>query len=297
MTYQEFKETIIHTIQLKLGNNAKVTIQDIIKNNDTHLDGLTILTNQSNLSPTIYLNPYYEQYQNGKSLSEIYAEILSVYARHKPTNNIDISFYTDYSKVKDHIIYKLVNYERNKDLLKEVPHIRHLDLAIVFNCLMELDQQGAATILIRNDHLSLWDKNADDLYALAKTNTPLLLSHQFFNISEIIRDYLNEEEFHLYSNDLAMIPMYILTNSKRLQGSACILYENLLSDIANQLNSDLYILPSSVHEVILIPAESANAHAELTSMVKDVNATQLAREDILSDHVYYYSRETNKLSM
>ena len=298
MTYQEFKDTTIRAIQMKLGKNCRVAIQDIIKNNDTNLDGLTILANQSNISPTIYLNQYYEQFLRGKTLSEIFSEILLAYEQHSPKQNIDVSFFTDYNKVKEHIIFKLVNYERNKELLKQVPHIRYLDLAIVFNCLISADEGGCATILIHNHHLSFWNISKEELYELAKINTPKLLSHRLHNMSDVLKEIFDDEELSaLLSKEANMIPMYILTNRQKLHGSACIVYENLLSDIADCLDSDLYILPSSIHEVILIPSISANSYAELSSMVREVNSTQVSREEILSDHVYYYSRASKKLSM
>lgn len=298
MTYQEFKDTTIRAIQMKLGKNVQVTLQDIIKNNDTHLDGLTILTTQSNLSPTIYLNQYYEQFLQGKTLSEIYTDILYIYANHAPNRNIDVSFFTDYNKVKEHIIFKLINYERNKELLEDVPFVRFLDLAMVFNCLLDTNHEGCATILIHNHHLSIWNVNTEELLTLAKINTPKLLSYCIHNMTDVIKELVPDEDCaNLLIKETDFIPMYILTNNYKLHGSACIAYENLISDFAENLKSDLYILPSSVHEVILIPATSANSYAELTSMVKEVNATQIAREEILSDHVYYYSRESKKIMM
>ena len=91
--------------------------------------------------------------------------------------------------------------------------------------------------------------------------------------------------------------MYVLSNKSKLNGSGCILYQNLLRSLGKKLESDFYILPSSVHEVLLIPADDQDSYEELTAMVQEVNATQLANEEILSDHVYYYSREAEKLCM
>ena len=150
MTYQEFKENVTTVIQNRLGSNVKVTIQEIIKNNDTHYDGLTILSNQLNISPTIYLNFYFKQYLKGRSLEEICHDILSVYEENKPSGNIDISFFTNYEQVKKRIVFKLINYEQNKNLLQKIPHIKILDLAIIFNCLVDADETGNATILIYN---------------------------------------------------------------------------------------------------------------------------------------------------
>jgi len=297
MTYQEFKTNIIHTISNRLGSDYRVSLQDIIKNNDTHLDGLTILSTGSNISPTIYLNYYYDQYLAGKSLSIIYDDILLSYRQNAPKENIDISFFTDFTKVKNHIIFKLVNYDRNQELLSKVPHVRYLDLAVVFNCFINSTEDGYATILIHHQHLSYWNISTEDLYALAIKNTPHLLHYQLQNMTDVIIDLFCNDHIELSKDLLPVFPMYVLSNTTKLNGSGCILYEDLLSEIAQKLDSDFYILPSSIHEVLLIPVASASSYEDLSSMVHEINATQLAREEVLSDRVYFYSRHLGKVTM
>ena len=297
MTYQEFKQNIIHAIQTKLSPNVKVVVQDIIKNNDTHLDGLTILSEQCNISPTLYLNYYYEQFLRGMSLSTVCEDILLRYKKNAPKAPIDISFFTDYEKVRKQIIFKLVNYERNKELLKKVPHFRYLDLAVVFNCLVNSGENGYGTILIHHHHLSFWNATADDLYALAMENTPTLLSYDLQNMTDVLGTILADDVSLSIEDFINLVPMYVLSNKTKLNGSGCILYQNLLSEIAEKLESDFYIVPSSIHEVLLVPADNGTSRSDLSYMVREVNATQVLREEILSDHVYYYSRKTGKISM
>lgn len=298
MTYQEFKTLLCDSLQKELGSDIKVTIQDITKNNDTHHEGLTFLSNQYNLSPTIYLGYYYHQYENGKSFTDILNDILQIYREHCPRENIDISFFTDYDKVKSHITFKLINYERNKRLLSSVPHFRFLDLAIVFNCLVEASPTGSATILIYNHHLKFWGITKDDLYALAISNTPRLLQYDLRNMSDVLKELFSEDTpSSLCADTNVLFPMYVLSNQHKLNGSNCILYQNLLKKFADRLGCDLFILPSSVHEVIIIPASNDTSHQELSDMVREVNRTQLSKEEVLSDHVYYFSRETSRITM
>lgn len=298
--YSEFKQHILSDLQQRLTPDIHVHIRDIIKNNDTHLDGLTLLSDTTNLSPTLYLNHYFTQYEKGRSLPEIEDDILNTYHESCPGRSIDISFFTDYDKVKSRIIFKLVNYERNRELLQDVPHYRFLDLALIFNCLVESSASGNATILIHEHHLSYWDITRDDLYALAQQNTPKLLSYELRNMTDVLKELFSDEElagdmpaFDIPSGDF----MYVLTNRYKLNGSGCILYPNLLHDFAKRLDSDLFILPSSIHEVLIIPAKSHSSPDELSDMVKDVNSSQLSREEILSDHIYYFSRENGQLTM
>lgn len=195
-------------------------------------------------------------------------------------------------------MFKLINYEQNKNLLQKIPHIKILDLAIIFNCLVDADETGNATILIYNQHLSLWNITKDDLYHLAMKNTPALLTYELRDMSDVLIELMAgvpcnsmKEEFEY------MVPTYVLSNKSKLNGSGCIFYHNLLHNLCEKLECDLYILPSSIHEVILIPAYDHDSYDELTSMVKEVNSTQLSKEEILSDHVYFYSRETGQISM
>lgn len=298
MNYQDFKHYILSALQDELGTDVRITIQDVIKNNNTHLDGLTIFSNRHNLSPTIYLNYYFHAYEKGRSLPDILDDILSIYQKNVSGCHIDVSFFTDYDKVKSRIIMKLVNYERNRELLADVPHYRYLDLAIIFNCLLESASEGNATILIYNHHLSYWNVTRDDLYALALCNTPRLLTYDLRNMTDVLHELLSSDDAPPLTEDITgPCAMYVLSNHHKLNGSVCILYPNLLKDFAGKLCADFYILPSSVHEVLLIPACNEVSYQELSAMVKEVNASQLSREEILSDHVYYFSRESGQITM
>lgn len=298
MDYFTFKQTIIDTLKDSLGENISITVQDILKNNNTHLDGLTILPRECNLSPTIYLNHYYKQYQNGMVFSEIVSEILETYQQHQPLKNIDISFFTDYERIKSKIIFKLIHYEQNQNLLAHVPHFPFLDLALVFACLLHSNDTGNATILIHNHHLSFWHITKEELYTLAFLNTPRLLPPDLKNMDDVLKDLLPNFSSDVSSpEDSPISPLYVLTNRSKLNGASCIFYPDLLKNFADQMNSDLYILPSSIHEVLLLPADSEYTSMELSDIVTDVNHSQVSHEDILSNHVYYFSRETGKITL
>lgn len=296
--YSQFKQQIVSSLQKQLGTETRITIQDIVKNNDTHLDGLTILPENSCVCPTIYLNYYFQKYENGCPISEITGQILAVYRENLPASSIDFSFFTDYTQVRSNIVFKLINYERNPELLSDVPHYRFLDLALVFYCLIETSPDGCASILIHNRHLSYWNITDDDLFALAQQNTPRLLAYELRDMTDVLRELFAAEPSVCEDDDsLSPASMYILTNRAKRNGSVCILYDNLLLNFANRLGCDLFILPSSIHEVLLIPANGQTETKDLSEVVREVNSCQLSREEILSDHVYYFSRETGRLTM
>lgn len=295
MTYETFKERIMDAVNEALGSGVKVIIQKVQKNNGLELDGLTIMDSRTNIAPTIYLNYYYHLLSDGRrDLQEIITDILETYEEHRQSSSIDVSFFTDFEKVKEKILFKLINTEQNTKLLDEVPNISFLDLSIIFYYLFDSTDSGNATILIRKEHLKFWNVNADDLLNIAKENAPKLLHYTLNSMFDILAGIESTEEI-LDSTD-ELLPMYVLTNSTKHFGAATMLYDDVLKTFANKKNSDFYILPSSVHELILIPAEVVEDPEYLTAMVQQVNLEQVPNEEILSDHAYYYNRTTNQIT-
>lgn len=300
MTYDEFKTTICKQIKKQLPADTSVRLQEIYKNNGLKLDGLTISNNRSNISPTIFINYYYENRNYFPDFDAICKDILLTYEHNKSSENINVDFFTDYEQVKDRLAYRIVNYEKNKELLQTVPHIRYLDLAIVFYCLLKISEKGNATILIHSRHLKLWHITAAQLHEQTSETTPALLPYTFRSMSTVLSEIFNDGKLiHLDVDQTAssFSPMYVLTNSEKLYGASCMLYPHLLEQISEKLNADLLILPSSIHEIIILPAINRAQSEELAELVTDINQTELTTDEVLSNHIYYYSRAEQALTM
>lgn len=291
-TFEEFKSEIIELIQEKLGD-VKIDTRKVLKNNGRELTGITILESESNIAPTIYLDFYYLQYRQGRKINDIVDDIIEIYNENKFDTPIELSFFTDYDNVKNKIVYSLVNYERNKELLTDTPHIRYLDLAIVFRYVVQGNEVESATILIKDNHIKLWGISKEELYARASVNTPLMRPCEIVSMSNILKGLLQGD---ISDDEICMpSPMYVITNKQKCCGASCILYENVLKEFADRMESDLYILPSSIHEMIIISASYGMNKEELTEMVRSVNSEQVADEDILSDNVYIFERATGQM--
>lgn len=297
MNYQEFLTDITTQLSDRIEAGSSVQIQTITKNNGTHYDGIVITRPGVNISPTIYLMPYYHRYLDGVSMEDIYADILTTYQRHFPRSNFDTTCFTDYAKAGRQIVMRLVNYEKNRELLSRIPHFRYLDFAIIFYCQLPADAGNHANILIYHQHLEFWNIDSNELYRIARINTPLLLPHHMESMQSVLKLLPLEdfEELHTFDEDEPH--MYVLSNHYHLHGASVILYDGLLQQIAERLEKDFIVLPSSIHEVLVIPADHMEDAAPYLTMVKEVNETQLADDEILSDHVYYFSRESQLLTM
>ena len=299
MTYETFKKVILERLSCDIADPKRISIQTYYKNNGRFLDGLIILENGCNIAPTLYLNHYYELYQKGTSFQKIYEQLLTYYESNRTDLGIDVSFYTDFKNIQSRIAMKLIHYEQNRDFLQKVPHIRILDLALTFYCLLPVDSSvGNATIQIFNSHLDFWKISLDTLFQIARENSPRILPPKLCDLNSLLEDYAPAQVYSsIIHTDDPLYPMFVLTNTESSLGASCMLYDQLIPSYAQRFQSDFYILPSSIHEVILVPALDMEHMDLFTGMVREVNRTEVAREEILSDHAYYYSRDRDTILM
>lgn len=293
MNYQEFVGSVTGFLRDVLPCGTELNLIPLEKNNGVILDGLSIRREGERAAPAIYLDSYYQDYLAGSSLGQIQDTILECCEDLDLSGQFDADFFADYRKVRPTVVYKLIHYEKNRELLKRIPHVPFLDLAVVFYCLLPDTPVGNATVLIYNSHMEYWNISCGELYRDAKHNTPRLLPAEIKTMSQV----LFELSDGLDCPEEDQIPMYVLTNSRRALGAACILYDKILMYCAQWLGCGYYLLPSSVHEMILIPKEAVTNERELTAMVRDINQTQVRRTEVLSDQIYFYSPESGQLSM
>lgn len=314
MKYYDFLLAIQEYVKKRLGENYTINLNRIFKNNGTEQDGLVIFRKGDDIAPNIYMNDYYDSYKNGMSVELVAEEVIHRYKEEILDNRyskFDLAF--EFDSVKEKIIYRLVNYEKNRQLLSNAPHICFLDLAITFHIVVNTDKKQMATIRITNDLSEQWGTNTTELFSLAQKNTPKKMPVCIRSMDEVIYDILKREREQLaceqgydWEDDLVQIiddmereprtAIYVLTNNIGVNGATTLLYENVMDQFANEIQSDFYILPSSIHELILVPFQSEMGKESLENIVSEVNQTQVAYNEILSDRVYLYQRATNTLT-
>ena len=332
MDYQGFAEQVRNGVERIVNqrfNDGLTVIRNVRKNNNVEMKAISILRKGEEATPTIYLRNYFEEYCSGKSIDEICQEIFELYQKSKENTDFRIEDFSDFDKIKDKIFYKLINYDMNTHLLEEIPHFKFLDLAIVFYIMMSCDDDGIASALIYNQHVENWKVTLKKLRDIAfdnswKNHPPVIQKMEDVISDMIMRDILEDiedcgdsdrikEDFKygnygymdiesLIKEEVAnlkvdsSIDMYVLTNSIRNNGAVCITYPGVLKNFAEEKDSDLYIIPSSIHEVILIPGTQW-PKSQINRMIKEVNLNELDPVEILSDHVYVYKREDEEIHM
>ena len=315
MEMKAFADKVRNALKKELSEGTEVRISKVRKNNGIELHGVSVFRPGENVTPTVYLEDYLVRYRGGEPFAEILRELKAVLDSNRLNHTFSVEAFARWEQAKERIVYKLINANKNSRLLEEVPHVLYLDLAVVFYYLLSGDNYGNASILINHKHREQWDVSEEELYAVAKANTRKLMPQKLQDMEALLReiilqdverrkaerplgedsDKMAEEMLHAAMADKDVPLMYVLTNRQKYFGAACMLYTGLLKEIAGQLGHNLFILPSSVHELILLPDKGMDTPERLCDMVREVNETQVSAEEVLSDNVYYYNSEEDRV--
>lgn len=300
-----FKTEVLSSIRKKLGDAFEVMIQETFTTNREVL-AITMWEKNSpdKISPAIYLDSYYEDYENGMSFSFIAEEIIRTYQDAKASLPFNPSEFFDFEKVKGRIFGKLVNAQRNQKLLDEVPYIPFLDLAIIFY--IDVDDTHSIHIPIKNEYLFHWRIDANILVDITGANIGRLHKQNITNIVDALAGFclpelevtsgFEEETLQMPSDHSPA--MYVLSNTHKMFGAIYMVDMELLEEFSLAKNVPyLFILPSSVHEVILIPTYDITNYKEINRMIQEINQTTVAKSELLSDHCYLYRQGTKNLIM
>lgn len=292
MTYQNFIDETIETLIPRFPTETDIRSEIILKNNGISPKALIISEPGSNVFPTIYLDEFYNRVENGESTKDVASDIYDVYERHKIEGMLDVSCLSDFEKIKHRIVYRLVNRDRNAELLKKVPWEPYLDLALVYCINFECPKEVYAGSVVHLEHLNSWDISTDTLRSHALENTHILMKPDL----RALPDFLNEiaGEVIMDEGDRKSY-MHVLTNEIRAHGAVCLTYPGIIKEFAGEMESDVFILPSSIHEVMLLADDGNTTMEELNKLVNEVNETQVDPVEILSDHAYVYRRELDKI--
>lgn len=270
MNYTEFMNAMLCEIRGQVDAQVRTELYTVMKNNGTRRTGILFKQEDSNLAPTIYLEEFYQKYLKGQQVPDLADSICSIYQEIRVKKTCDCQNLFDFNHVKEHIVYKLIRRDANEELLKQSPYEPFLDLAVVYYIQIDNTRFGSAAIQIRNEHLRYWRVEKEEIRRLAEKNTQRIYPVQ---IRQIVRF------------------MYVATNEQCSLGAAVMRYPDFREKVRGMIRGDFYILPSSIHEVILVPESFGLEPERMQEMVKEINQTGVAPEEVLSDSVYYFDGE------
>ena len=286
MDYKIYKESLRDKVQEQLGEDVSVYYTEMVKNNNVKKEALALQTKGENTTPMIYVDSLLEAYACTGNMEESKNTVLEIY---KGRNHVLADWNSfSWEQVKPYIRIRLVRMEGNEEYLKDRPYKKVLDLAMIFVVLLN-EKEGEMAAQVSWTQMEAWGIDIEELYLTAIEN---FRKEEFIitNMTSLFPAELAEE--------LEMgIDMYIFSTKKRIQGARAILRVDMLKTFADKKGCNLFILPSSVHEVLLICEEKYMCVAGLKAIVSSVNGDSdvIAAEEVLSDSVYYYDREKDEI--
>lgn len=298
MDFQSFIHTLHAKVQLFSGADCEITLEEVIKNNGFKRIGLMAKKEGISTYPTVYIEDYYSSELTESEIEYLAMKLARSLANSIPKEDIDVSSFINFDTAKKRIVFKVINAELNKNELLDIPYRRFHNLAIVCYYLMdEFDSENDkeprnASILIRKSHIDVWNTTEEEIFELAKVNTPDLLPASIESLSDVVCNMTN------MNLGCENIPLYVATNDRKHFGAGVLIYEGVLKAFADEIGSNLYILPSSIHEIILLRENSEYMTAdakELLETVIAVNANEVDPKEVLADSVYYYDRELDEI--
>ena len=303
MTKNDFIYEVTDRIRHRAGSSCEVQVKKVPYNNGQHLTGI-ILKKNPGVSPLIYLDKFYDHYVSGSmSMVEIVDEVVGIQEDGGLQELTSDGRLADYEFMRSKIRLRLGNYEANKVRLEKMPHVLFLDTAIMFYIEIDSNRQRTLTAAVEHRHLEMWGIEKERLYEDALHNMRVYCPVSIRPVMNVIKDIEDKvsEELHISmpcEETLQNGGFWIMAAEAGGQGSAALIYGNGLKRFAQLIKDDIVILPSSLHEVILIPNGLAGGeYGHFSRMVEEVNNTEILKEDRLSNSVYLYSRDNDSISI
>ena len=293
MSYPEFRELIFEALKEIVPEEITIKPVSAAKINSHIRYGIMFECAELSYAPTIYLEPFYASFQNGSPIEALAEELYCCYIEETGPIPECINRLGRFEEAKKNIFVRMIHIEENKKLLEETPCVKYLDFAIIPYFEVNDESFFKGSILLKNSYLEYWGIDEDTFMSWAIQNTKDKKNVLLRSMSEVLAEFLTEEdiEFSGKTDD----KMYVLTNEDKYFGAVLIYFPEVLEMICQRIKEDFYLLPSSVHEWIIIPATQIDEKEVLFHMVKNVNESEVMEEEVLSDNIYYYSANSQKI--
>ena len=295
MDREQFYSFVKYSVQDVLnehGIEGKVELQEVLKSNDQALTGLVFRGEGEKISPCVYLNDMYERYQDGLPVEYIVSEVADLMEDAR-NPEIDLSKFTEYEKAKEYLSFRLVGLDENEIWLNDKVWEPMGDFAKV--CCLEMGQEttGYMSAVVTMGNLALMGVTKEQILSDAQKNLEKK-EYVFMNLADVMASMCSEFS-EIDPAETPEMPLYMLTNSSKIQGAVMIARPDIMKEIGERFGCDFYVLPSSKHEVLLVPVDAGIDLGVLSAMVRDVNAAEVSVYDKLSDKVQFYDREKELL--
>ncbi len=276
---------------------AEFNVAEVTKNNDEIMIGLSVKNSVNDYTPQVYLNDFYEKFKAGKkTIEEIALIVQQVFdsQNSEPWTVINVNTLREWKTLKSKLIIKLVGMENNKEYLKDAIYKKVCDnLAAVVFILFDKKEDGLITSKLTKEQFETLDISMSEVIETAIANTEKILPVKIKKMSELLSEQMGCDIFELPPEEDIM---YVMSNSIMVNGAATLIYPNVLRDFCVEHGLErVIILPSSIHETILVFPNTMMEDDELKCLVTEVNGEVVKNQDVLSNDVYVYTVEDDEI--
>lgn len=292
MDFKEFVNKLEQDLKDAMADispGATVDVRSVEKLQEGSYTGITISPAGGNVGMNLNANQLFDQMQDGQSYEGVLAVAVSTAERGlHDMLAVDVSELMNYEAAKKYLCFDVVGSDRNADMLEKVPHTDKENISMVYRLQLDSTENGAATVLITNAMMEQFGVTKEQLHADAMENAQEIRPADFRTMAAVMAEMMGMPEEMMA--DMAP-PMYVATNQDKVQGAAVMFYPDFMDQAAKELGGDIFILPSSVHEVLILPDDGNMNAQELKEMVTSINASEVSPEDRLTDSVYHYDAQ------
>lgn len=306
-SFEEFKEEFKNSVR-EVTEEKGMMLTDfreekVIKNNGVELVALVpqvvdIFGEKMSAVPNFYLHEEYKNYReniivgmaDGAFFDMEKEKITSSFDSVPKKNSLD--FFTNPGALKNRIFIKLVNGEKNKDIIEVSPTRKFNDLLVTYRVLVDNNNDGLSSALLSNQMAKITGLTEEELYDVALKNTKEIFGVSVCSLSEML-----SEKFGMSVPDQGDDLLWFMSNEMGINGASTMLFTDEIDKVAEKFDSDIYIIPSSIHELLVLPVNSEFEPKELEFMVREVNGSVVTEQEILSDHLYKFDRKTREVTL
>ena len=300
-TQKEFTESIIKEVENIMGNGYNVKVLGTEKINMGRLHALVILKDGANISQNFYIEELYRDYQSGRmTIREMAGRIAS--SCYNSTDSIEElkglgKYINDKEWAEKRLFLQLINSRKNKSLLENSVHMDFNGLSLVLYVLAADNKAGMCRARVTKAMCQGYGWNEKEILDYALENTAKLFPYCLCTLQEVLKKALDTTDAEAWGLPSIGNDMLVLTNEKYVNGAAAIFYPGVLKEISEKHGTSLFLIPSSIHEFIILEDNGIYNPADLENMVKEVNSSSVLPEELLSGNVYYYGCKTGMLSV
>ena len=250
-------------------------------------NSMTVVREKNTACPAINMDQFYEEYKNGGMLQDCLHRMAKTIRDSQREFNVD--WIQDYEQAKRHLFIRVSNADKNAELLEKVPHELKDDLVITCHLEISNEYGSLMSTIVSNQMLSMYGITEEQLIHDAIENSVKIMPPTIQSLGELVGEYTGG----IPNN--GFMPAYVISNETCLNGAASMFYPDVLDYVSSKLGGDFLVAPSSIHEVIAVPARKDIDISQLEDTVKFVNSTQVDESDQLGDHLYKYDARTHSL--